>query len=102
MIRHIANHLKYNYFWDGDGVDNVILRLWKFSDFCLRHSVGVAGDDIMLHILVDVNFDALAQASDFRIQGRQVVFLCWVQDSKLCKDGPRLNNVKYRIAQAYA
>ena len=28
------------------------LRLWNFSDFCSRHTVGVAGDDIMLHILV--------------------------------------------------
>ena len=102
MIRNNANHLKYNYFLHGDGIDNVTLRLWKFSDFCLRHTVGVAADDIMLHILVDVNFDALAQASDFRIERKQVVFLCWVQDSKLCKDGSRLSNVKYRIAQAYA
>ena len=30
-----------------------------------------------------VNFDALAQASDSRIKRRQVVFLCWMQDSKL-------------------
>ena len=30
-----------------------------------------------------VNFDALAQASAFRIERRQVVFLCWMQDSKL-------------------
>ena len=30
---------------------------------------------------VVVNFDALAQASDFRIERRQVVFLCWMQDS---------------------
>ena len=28
-----------------------------------------------------VNFDALAQASDIRIERRQVVFLCWMQDS---------------------
>ena len=28
-----------------------------------------------------VNFDALAQASDIRIYRRQVVFLCWRQDS---------------------
>ena len=27
------------------------------------------------------NFDALAQASDIRIERRQVVFLCWRQDS---------------------
>ena len=25
------------YFWDGDGIDNVTLRFWKFSDFCSRH-----------------------------------------------------------------
>ena len=28
-----------------------------------------------------VNFDGLAQASDFRIERRQVVFLFWLQDS---------------------
>ena len=28
-----------------------------------------------------VHFDALAQASDFRIERRQVVFLCWIQYS---------------------
>ena len=32
-------------------------------------------------VFVVVNFDALAQASDFRIKRRQVVFLCWMQDS---------------------
>ena len=52
LISNIANCLKYNYFWDCDGIDNVTLRLWKFSDFCSRHIVGVAGDDIMFHILV--------------------------------------------------
>ena len=30
-----------------------------------------------------VNFDALAQASDIRIERRQVVYLCWEQDSNL-------------------
>ena len=45
-------YLKYNYFLDCDGIDNGTLRLWKFSDFCSRHTVGVAGDDIMFHILV--------------------------------------------------
>ena len=52
IISNIANHLKYNYFWEGDDIDNVTLRLWKLSDFCSRHSVGVAGDDIMFHILI--------------------------------------------------
>ena len=50
MINNMANYLKYNYFRDGDGIDNFTLR--KFSDFCSRHTVGVAGDDIMFHILV--------------------------------------------------
>ena len=53
MISKIANHLKYNYFWDGDRID-ITLGLWKFSDFCSRHTVGVAGDDIMFHILVNM------------------------------------------------
>ena len=35
---------------------------------------------LAIYIFV-VNFDALAQASDIRIEKRQVVFLCWVQDS---------------------
>ena len=52
LISNIANYLKYTYFWDCDGIDNVTLRLWKFSGFCSRHIVGVAGDDIMFHILV--------------------------------------------------
>ena len=32
-------------------------------------------------MFVVVNFDALAQANDIRIERRQVVFLCWRQDS---------------------
>ena len=52
LISNIANYLKYNYFLHCDGIDNVTLRLWKFSDFCSRHTVGVAGDDIIFHILV--------------------------------------------------
>ena len=34
-------------------------------------------------VFADVNFDALAQASDIRIERRQVVFFCWMQDSNL-------------------
>ena len=54
LIRKIANYPKYNYFLDCDGIDNVTLRLWEFSDFCSRHIVGVAGDDSMFHILVPI------------------------------------------------
>ena len=35
----------------------------------------------VLYIFVVVNFDALAQASDFQIERKQLVFLCWMQDS---------------------
>ena len=40
------------FFGDGDGIDNVTLWLWKFSDFCPWQTVAVAGDDTMYHILV--------------------------------------------------
>ena len=59
MISSITNYLKYNYFLDGDGIDNITLRLWKLSDFYSRHTVGVAGDDIMFHILVHTVFETL-------------------------------------------
>ena len=36
---------------------------------------------LAIYIFVFVNFDALAQASDFRIERRQAVLLCWMQDS---------------------
>ena len=35
---------------------------------------------VYFFLFVVVNFDALAQASDFQIERRQVVFLCWMQD----------------------
>ena len=35
-------------------LENVTLRLWKFSNLCSRHTVGVADDDIMFHILVSL------------------------------------------------
>ena len=66
MISKIANHLKYNYFLDGDGIEYVTLRLWKFLDFCSRHTVGVAGDDIMFHILarIPINSSGIKQEVD--------------------------------------
>ena len=36
---------------------------------------------LAIYVFVVVNFDDLAQASDFRIKRRQVVFLCQMQDS---------------------
>ena len=36
---------------------------------------------LAIYMFVVVNFDTLAQASDIRIERRQAVFLCWMQDS---------------------
>ena len=57
---------------------------------CL-HSANLTSLPIGFHIwlwrytclMFVVNLDALAQASDFRIERRRVVFLCWMQNSKL-------------------
>ena len=53
---------------------------WAFSslDFTLDWLLHLA---LTIYMFVVVNFDALAQTSDFRIVKKQVVFLCWVQDS---------------------
>ena len=37
--------------------------------------------ELAIYMFVVVNFDDLARASDFKIERRQVVFLCWMQDS---------------------
>ena len=41
-------------------------------------------------IFIVVNFDAPAQASDFRIESRQIVFLCWKQFSNIGSLEPNL------------
>ena len=38
---------------------------------------------LVISMFVVVNFGGLAQASNFFIKRRQVVFLCWIQDSYL-------------------
>ena len=52
MITNITNYIKYTYFCDDDGIDDVTMRLWKLSDFNSRHTVVIADNDIMYHILV--------------------------------------------------
>ena len=37
--------------------------------------------DLAIYMSVVVNLDALAQTNDFRIERKQIVFLCWMQDS---------------------
>ena len=58
--------------------------LWRVSILLtwLHCRLAFAPGSGVIHVVV-VNFDALAQASDIRIWRRQVVFLCWKQDSYL-------------------
>ena len=58
----------------------VLKTLHQTLENCDVSSPGIDKPDINDARLV-VNFVALAQASDFRIERRQVVFLCWRQDS---------------------
>ena len=51
---------------------------------------------VLISVFV-VDFDARAQASDFRIERRQAVFLCWMQDSNLGSLEPNLHQTKYEI-----
>ena len=44
-----------------------------------------------------VNFDALAQASDIWIERRQVVFLCWMQDSDPGSQTPNRQQTEYPL-----
>ena len=47
-----VNYVKCDYFCDYYGIDNVTVRIWKFSDFSSGQTVGTAGDGILYHILV--------------------------------------------------
>ena len=58
--------------------------LWSASIQPIRPHCWLAfapgSGDIHWYMFVVVDFDALAQASDFRIERRQVVFLYWMQE----------------------
>ena len=58
----------------------VIKSFHVFSFGCLSKLLHKQSDT---YLFVVINFAALAQASGFRIERRQVVFLCWMQNSKL-------------------
>ena len=62
---------------------NLTARLYDQRAFSPLDPTAVWHSHLALatYMFVVVNFDALAQASDFRIARRQVVFLCWEQDS---------------------
>ena len=49
------------------------------------------------NILVVINFNALAQASNIRIERRQVVFLCWMQDSNPRSQTPIRQQTEYLL-----
>ena len=64
---------------------------WAFSplDFTADWLSHLA---LVIYMFVVVNFDTLAQTSDFLIERRPIVFICWMQDSKL---GSIRHNITY-------
>ena len=52
---------------------------------------------LAIYMFVVVNFDVLAQGSDFRIERRQVVFLCWMQDSNPRSQTPNRQQTEYSL-----
>ena len=63
---------------------------------------------LAIYMFIVVNFDALVQASDIRIERRQVVFLCWMQDSnpsgsqtpnRQQTECPLTNRQSYRVSR---
>ena len=50
-----------------------------FSPFHLTDD-GLSQLALAEYMFVAINFDAVAQASDIRMERRQVIFLCWMQD----------------------
>ena len=64
-------------------------RRWRYHCIALRPGACVLRRNWCdwlsncINVFVVINFDALAQASDIRIERWQVAFLCWMQDSNL-------------------
>ena len=66
------------------GQIQLIMKLLLINKVCDIHlAVRIACKCFDLYMFVFVNFDTLTQVSDFRIERWRVVFLCWMQDSKL-------------------
>ena len=57
-----------------------ILPIGELCNDVTEYKILSASMAVVITMFV-VNFDGLAQASDFRIERRQVVFLFWLQDS---------------------
>ena len=77
IISKIANYLKYNYFWDGDGIENVTSRLWKFSYFCSRH------------MNIEENFETSLWRHRWRHHHENVFGIIW--------DGLFISDVKWKL-----
>ena len=52
IIINVANYINYKYIYDDVGIGNITLWLWTFLDFSSRHTVDIASDIVMYHILV--------------------------------------------------
>ena len=94
-IKQYCKLPQIQFFWDCDAIENITLRLWKFSNFCSRHTVGVASDYIMFHILVNdcihVNTDILSVMLWIYFNNYQFIILT---ATCVCEKGQLLNRLK--------
>ena len=56
----------------------MLSKVWDEITYSFSNFNGATVDSLGMFVVV--NFDALAQASDIRIERRQVVILCWMQN----------------------
>ena len=75
----------------------------SYDQQCYQWPPLAHGLQLVIYLFVVLNFDALAQASDIRSKGdkRQVVFLCWMQDSNLGSQTSTMQPLKFGNGQKF-
>ena len=78
----------FDFFFDLRLNKRLSKQSWSWWFEMPSHPLWRHSNALLIHLFVVVNFDALVQASDIRIERRQVVFLCWMQDSNPSSQTP--------------
>ena len=103
MLRMLVSPEAYN-FSSFDSKSLLCARASKLKQqickliYTYTHNVGVYTYHIhIIYMFAVVNFDALAQASDSRIERRQDVFHCWMQDWNPGSLEPNLRQTEFPL-----
>ena len=75
----------------------VAFSSWINDLVCIVNNISNMSNE---YLLLVVNFNTLAQASDVRIKRRQVVFPCWMQDSNPGSQAPNIFIVTRVLVQS--